>query len=445
MHYDLIIKNGNIVTPKETFTGDVFINSGKIVKAGSIDTSDTADDIYDASGKHVLPGIIDAHVHFRDPGLTNKEDFETGSLAAAMGGITMIADMPNVIPVTSTALLLNEKIKIAKEKSYVDFAFYALLTNDNLNEIECLKNAGALGYKVFFGTSTGDVASPSLEVLAQQMDKCASLGMRIGFHAESNEINQNFTSVAKAETDSPDGFWLDYARPVMSEIYAMKTIVSLALESKIKIHFHHVTSEDGALIAEEAKEKGVNLTAETCPHYLLFDCQQDVHKVYPPIRDESHQNGLWDAIGKGIIDMLASDHAPHTVSEKAQPLWEAPAGLTGVETSVCLLLNEVNKGKITINDYVRLASENPAKIWDIYPQKGSLQTGADADITIVDMNKKKVIRAGELHSKSKTSPYDGMEVQGIPVATIVRGAFIMKDGVLTGTKGYGVLVNPKNN
>ena len=443
MHYDLIIKNGTVITAEESVRCDIAVKDGKIQKkSGSDFTDDTADIIYDASEKLILPGIIDAHVHFRDPGLTEKEDFESGSIAAAMGGITTIADMPNVIPATATANDLKEKIKIAKEKSYIDFGLFALLNNDNLNEMGKLKDAGALGFKVFFGTSTGDIAAPSLNVLVKQMESSAELGLRIGFHAESNELNTNFTSIAKKETDTPDGFWLDYARPVLSEIQAIQTIISLAFQRNAKIHIHHITSEDGAALIAEAKEKEMDVTAETCPHYLLFDCQNYTHKVLPPIRDESHQAGLWEAIDKKIIDIIASDHAPHKKSEKELPVWEAPAGLCGVETSVNLLLNEVNKGNLTINDYVRLSCEMPAKVWGIYPQKGNLKPGADADITIVDMNQKKIIRESDIYSKSKTSPYDGMEVQGVPVATIVRGAFVMRDGKLIGKKGYGELVKP---
>ena len=444
MHYDLIIKNGTIVSPDENIQGDVAISNGKIIKTGNLDPGDSAGEIYDASGKHVLPGIIDAHVHFRDPGLTDKEDFESGSIAAAMGGVTLIADMPNVIPETCTNERFLEKIKIAKEKSCIDFALFSLLTDNNLKEMKHLKESGALGFKVFFGTSTGNLACPSLDVLAQQMDESARLGMRIGFHAESNEINANFTSIAKSECDVPDGFWLDYARPVISEVNAIKMIVSLAQEPNIKIHIHHITSQDGAFLCGEARQNGIDLTTETCPHYLLFNNEDHVHKVLPPIRDETHREGLWEAIENGFIDMIASDHAPHLQAEKAKTTWESPAGLCGVETMVPLLLNEVNKGKISINDFVRLTSENPAKIWGCFPQKGNLKSGADACLTIVDMNMKKIIRESELHSKSKTSPYDGMEVKGLPVATIVRGAFVMKNGKFTGKKGYGNLTRPLN-
>ncbi len=444
MHYDLIIKNGTIVTPSETFQGGIAVKDGKIALAGYLESSCTADEIYDASGRHILPGIIDAHVHFRDPGLTEKEDFETGSMAAAFGGVTFIADMPNTIPVTYSVKHFNEKARIAGEKSYIDFGIFALLNNDNSAEMEGLKKAGALGYKVFLGASTGELAAPSAGVMLEQMVAAKNINMRIGFHAETNEINEHFTSLMKTFDPSimSEGLLLSNARPVISENLAIQTAVIYALYTRAKIHIHHVTSLDGAFAIAEAKQNGkIDITCETCPHYLLFDADMEkAHKVYPPIRDAENRKWLWDTLQKGVIDMLATDHAPHLAREKALPIWEAPGGLAGVETFVPLMLTEVNNGRLSLNDFVRLASEMPAKIWGIYPKKGSLKIGADADITIVDMNKESVIRADELHSKGKTSPYDGMAVRGCAAATIVRGKFVMKDGELTGSKGYGKLV-----
>ena len=443
MHYDLIIKNGNIAAVQETFNADIAVKDGKIALTGNINTGDTADEIFDASALHILPGIIDAHVHFRDPGLTEKEDFETGSIAAAFGGITMTADMPNTKPVTSTEKDFIEKTFLAKEKSYIDFALFALLTNENIDEMEKLKKAGAFGFKVFFGSSTGDIACPSHAVLIQQLKTAASLDMRTGFHCETNDINANFTEIARKETDSPDGFWLDYARPVMSEAQAVLNVMRCSLQTKAKIHIHHLTSCESIFITEEAKEKGLNVTTETCPHYLFLN-NEVTHKVYPPIRDNSHRTELWDALINGKISMIASDHAPHTAAEKTLPLWEMPAGLCGVETLVPLFLDQVNKGNISLNGFVRLASESPAKTWNVYPQKGSLLAGADADFTLVDMKKKHTIDAAKLHSKSRTSPFDGMELQGAVSSTIVRGKFIMREGELTGCKGYGILISPEH-
>ena len=442
MHYDLIIKNGMLVTLTETFKADIAVKDEKIAITGSLSSTDTAGEIFDAAGLHILPGIIDAHVHFRDPGLTQKEDFQTGSAAAACGGITMIADMPNTIPVTSTTEHLNEKIRIAREKSYIDFALFALLNNDNIHEIEGLQKAGALGFKIFLGTSTGDIASPSFSALLEQIQKCAKANIRIGFHAETSGLNTYFTDLCKKKSNAPDGLLLSDARPVISETLAISNALCFAQYTCAKIHIHHVTTLDGVRLIVQARQNGVKVTAETCPHYLLFDAEQSTHKVYPPIRGSEHRKGLWEALEKESINMLASDHAPHTADEKALSLWDAPAGLSGVETFVPLMLTQVNKGVLSLNNFVRLASEAPAKIWGIYPKKGNLLAGADADFTIVDMNKKSIIDKNKLHSKSKTSPYHGMEVQGLPIATLVRGKFVMKEGSLTGEKGFGSFISP---
>jgi len=443
MHYDLILKNGTVVTPKESFPGSIAVAGGKIIKTGNLNIDDTADDVYDADGRHILPGIIDAHVHFRDPGLTEKEDFETGSMAAAFGGITTAADMPNTIPVTSTAELFKEKIKIAKEKSCIDFALFGLLANGNLSQIEMLTQAGALGFKVFLGASTGDIAAPGISVLLRQMQLCEKLGIRTGFHAETGELNAHYTSFFSSVNDLSDSRLLSLSRPVFSEALAIQTAICFAQYTAAKIHIHHVTSKDGAALIAQAKQKGINVTAETCPHYLLFDTEQEgTHKVYPPIRGKVDREALWDAVNSGTIDMLASDHAPHTAEEKRLPVREAPAGLSGTETFVTLMLNEVNKGRLTLSGFVRIASEAPAKIWGIYPQKGNLLPGADADFTIVDMKKKSKINLNDLHSKSGTSPYDGFDAQGSVISAVVRGKFAVKDGVFTGKKGYGVLISP---
>jgi len=442
MRYDLIITNAAIVTPTESFSGDIGIINGKIAETGKLESSYAADEVYDAGGKHILPGIIDAHVHFRDPGLTEKEDFETGSMAAAFGGITLAADMPNVIPVTSTIERFYEKAVIAQEKSHIDFALFALPSN-NFHEDEGMRKAGALGFKIFFGTSTGDIAAPPPDKLFEIMEQCAKTGFRIGFHAETSELNSYFTRICKEKKGDVTAKTLEQARPVISEVLAIQSIICFAQFTGAKVHIHHVTSLDGALAVAEAKKKGINISAETCPHYLFLDSDTSgAHRVYPPIRGKMQRDGLWDALRNGTIDMIASDHAPHTLEQKNLPVWEVPAGLSSVETWVPLFLNEVNKGKLSLNDFVRLASEAPAKIWGIYPQKGNLLPGADADFTVVDMKKKWKISAAELHSKSKTSPYDGMEIQGAVASTVVRGKFVVKDYKLHGSRGFGSLVSP---
>jgi dihydroorotase len=431
MQYDLIIKNGTLVTSDKSFCADIAVKEGKIAFVGNIPSIDDADDIFDAKGLHILPGIIDAHVHFRDPGLTEKEDFESASIAAAFGGITTAVDMPNVIPVTSTAERLKQKIRIAQEKSCIDFAFFALLSND----INALQREGVIGFKVFLGTSTGDIACPDEDTLLEQMKKSAAFGLRIGFHAEDSGINAAAKAHYINKRELPDAVLLSLARPVESEVSAVKKVIRYAQITKAPVHVHHVTSAPVVELIAGAKKQGLNITCETCPHYLLLDTDNnEAVKVYPPIRDAAHRLALWDAVKGGVIDMIASDHAPHEAEEKQKSIWNAPGGITGVETMVRLMLNEVNKGRITLTDFVRLASTAPAKIWGMDKSAGS-----DADFTIVDIQKKDVIKTDNLHSKSKTCVYAGIETQGLPVATLVRGKFIVKDGKLTGKKGTGRL------
>jgi dihydroorotase len=448
MKYDLILKNGILVTPRGSFTADVAVKNGKkALIADSID-SFAGDEVYDARGTYILPGVIDAHVHFREPGLTAKEDFETGSRAAAYGGVTMIADMPNVLPVTATAKDFAEKARIASEKSYIDFGLFSLLVHDNSNEMEALQTAGALGFKIFLGTSVGDIAAPGEGIMFEQMEKIARFNTRIGFHAENSALNNYFTAKYREGPRREDPDIFTRARPDISEADAVAGVIRFSEYTGAKIHIYHVSAGLSVNLIRTAKKKGIPVSAETCPQYLLLDSKDYQRlggqmKCFPPIRTAEDQQALWAGIADGTIDMIATDHAPHNAGEKEKNIWEASAGISGVETSVRLMLNEVNKGRFTLNDYVRLACEAPARIWHIFPQKGSFQIGSDGDFTLVDMEKKGRILNNSLHSKNKTGIYDGVETQGMPVAAIVRGQFVMKNGEITGRQGFGRLIKPR--
>jgi dihydroorotase len=451
MKYDLLLKNGILVTSHGSFAADVAVKDGKIAliaAPGSSAGGSAVDEVSDVRGKFILPGVIDAHVHFREPGLTAKEDFETGSRAAACGGVTMAADMPNTLPVTAAAGDFAGKVRLAEEKSCIDFGLFALLTHENSGEMDALHEMGALGFKIFLGTSTGDIAAPGEGVMFGQMEQIARLKTRIGFHAENSALNEYCTRRCREgpRRDEPD--ILTRARPDFSEAEAVARAIRFSEYTGAKIHIYHLSAARSVDLVRDAKRRGLLVSAETCPHYLLFNAGDYPRlggrmKVYPPIRGPEDQAALWEGIADGTIDMIASDHAPHTAAEKEKSLWEASSGLSGVETSVRLMLNEVNRGRLSLNDYVRLSSEAPARIWHIYPQKGSLRIGADGDFTIVDMEKTGIIRNDRLHSKNRTGIYDGLETRGMPVATIVRGRFVMKDGELTGAGGFGRLVKPR--
>jgi dihydroorotase len=424
---------------------DLGIARGKIAAIADEIEPSRGRELYDASGRHVLPGLIDAHVHFRDPGLTCKEDFASGSAAAAYGGITLVADMPNTLPPTAGTESFGDKARIAGERSYTDFSLFALLTEDNLGDMEALCRAGALGFKVFLGASVGNLPPPGAGTLYEQMKRAAAGGRRIAFHAEHTQLNEHFTRLCREAAADPA--LLPRARPDISEAEAVAQAIRFSAYTGAKIHICHVSARRSLALIRKAKGRGLPVSAETCPQYLFFDSADYPRlgtriKANPPVRDPRDREALWRGLADGTIDLIASDHAPHSAEEKDRPLWEALPGIIGVETSVPLMLSAVNRGRLCLADYVRAASLAPARVWGLYPQKGSFTLNTDADFTIVDMEKTGRIRREALHSKHPTSPYHGFQTTGAPVAAILRGTIIMRDGVLTGTPGLGRLVPP---
>ncbi len=437
MEYDLVIKDGLVVTPEETCRASILVKEGKV--AGLVAGGDVpeAKQTYDADGLYVLPGVVDIHVHFREPGLTYKEDFGTGSLAAAYGGVTTVGDMPNVLPPTSTVENLKTKLAEIGKKSYVDYGVYAVIFEENLSEIAGLAEAGILGYKIFMGESVGKLPSPSDGGILEAMKAIAKTGLRLGVHAEDNSIIKYYTEKIKAQGRSDPR--KDYAaflesRPNVSEAECISRAILFAQVTGCKLHIYHMSSKEGVALVGGARARGQDVTAETGPHYLLLDYSfmekvGTVLKINPPVRAKDDSAALWQGLMNGTVQAVATDHSPHTREEKIKDnIWEAIAGFCGVETAVPLMLTEVNKGRLTLNQYVRVSSEGPAKVFNLYPQKGCLRIGSDADLTIVDMDKEGTLRAEDLHSKNKVTPFEGFKVKGMPVATIVRGVVVMRNG-----------------
>lgn len=441
MKADLVVRNGTVVTPQLSFEGGVAISGGKIVAVGANDLLPAAHRVIDATGKHILPGLIDAHVHFRDPGLTHKEDFATGSTAAVCGGITTVLDMPNVIPPTQSAKEVIEKRRIAESKSLCDFGLYGVVHQTNASDIAGMAEAGVIGYKIFFGETVGELPYPDDGMCFEVFENIRTTGLRLAVHAENRPIQYYWTNKIKAEGKSDPIYW-EQTRPYLCESEAINHLIFLAENFGTKLHVVHITTQQGARLVRDAKARGQDVTGETGPHYLLRDAAdlRDVGpllKMNPPVRSREHGEVLWDGLLNGYIDMIASDHSPHTLEEKGcdingkmlkPAIWDCISGFCGVETSVPLMLNEVNKGRMTLNHYVRMASENPARIWQMYPKKGAIGIGFDGDLTIVDMQKEMTIEATKLHSKNKPTPWNGWKVKGVPVMTIVRGHVQMEDG-----------------
>lgn len=444
MNYDLLLRGGTLVTPQDTFPGDIAIANGRIAAILAPGQSAGATHTLELAGKYILPGIIDGHVHFRDPGLTHKEDFASGSQSAVMGGITTVIDMPNVQPVTTTAQALKEKLAVIGPKAYLDYGNFCVLTNENQSEMRPLANIGICGFKIYIGSSVGNIKAPSEGVMLEQMTQAASMGYRVGFHAEISALN-DFCTAKLQNRGTTDPQVLADARPDLSEACAVGMAIAYARYTGAAIHIYHLSSAVALGLIADAKHSGVNVTAETGPQYLLLD-RSDYGRVgvdmkmFPPVRSADDRKALWGGLLDGTIDMLATDHAPHTAQEKDGGMWAAAAGAVGVETSVPLMLTQVNNNLLTLNQYVRLASEAPARVWGLYPKKGSMLVGTDADFTVADMNRPHILLNQNLHGLSQQGPFDGFAATAAPCATIVRGRVLMLNGKLLGQQGYGQML-----
>jgi dihydroorotase len=445
---DLVICNGKLVTPDAVIDASLAIKDGRILAIGEFDGMPPAKDILDASRLHILPGAIDVHVHFRDPGYPHKEDWESGTAAAACGGVTTVFDMPNTIPPTGTAAILAEKHRIAASKAHVDFGLYGLLGEDTIQNVPELVEGGVIGFKLYMGNTFGKIPSPSTGAMLEAFEVVAPTGKRISLHAETNSIMER-RQTRLMEAGRADQFAHLAARPPVVAVEAVSRATVLSEWTGARIHVLHISSADELRPLRDAKARGVDVTGETCPHYLMLSTDDyarvpGVIAVNPPVREARNQAPLWAAIADGTIDLIATDHAPHAPEEKTRnDIWTVDCGFPGVETQMPLMLTEVNGGRLTIMDYVRLSAFNPARIWGLYPQKGSLAPGADADIAIVDLGREMILEDAKLHSRSKISPWHGRRVQGLPIHTLVRGRFVMKDRELVPTsKGWGRSVHP---
>ena len=439
---DCVISGGQVVTPECTYEADIAVRDGMIVATGDASTMPRAHETIDARGRFVLPGAIDGHVHFREPGYTHKENWHTGTASAAAGGVTTVLEMPNTNPPTGTVAALKEKLKLAGHQAHVDFGIYGLLDEDNIDELDALIDNGAAAFKCFMGNTFGDLPAPSDGAMLEGFEVLARRGLRCTVHAENASIMaRRQAQLERAGRTDPLAHLA--ARPEICAVEAVGRAIAFAEWTGARLHIAHKSSRDALYLVRDAKARGVDVTVETCPHYLLFDTE-DMHRlggvlrVNPPIREPGHGDALWQALADGTIDMIATDHAPHLPGEKSHgSIWQCECGFPGVETQMRVMLTEVSRGRITLNQYVRWTAANPAHAWGLYPRKGVLQPGADADIVIVDMERTETIDQEVLQSRSRISPWHGRFVQGVPVCTIVRGAVVMRDGEVVGAPGWG--------
>lgn len=456
MSVQMVVKNGTIVLGASMVRGHLIVSGGRVtdvlLRDGEVPDATT---VIDAEGLHVLPGLIDDHVHFRVPGLEYKEDFSTGSRAAICGGITTVMDMPNVDPVTRDVESFERRRDAVRGTAFCDYGFYAALMAGSGPHVQPLAAAGVCGFKVFMGETVGKVPAPCDGELIGLWRELADTGLRSGVHAESNAILSYFGDLMRREGRT-DPLAFGESRPAIAEVEAMQRAILIAREAGSKLMIHHISSGAGVEVLRRAKHDGhVDVVGETCPHYLWFDAQDMVRmglgsllRINPPIRSAADGAALLGGLLDGTIDVVASDHSPHTAEEKRYDdrmgdIWKAASGSLGVETAVPTMLTAVNDGQLTLARYVQLQSENPARAWGLWPRKGTLDVGADADVTIVDMRRTAVIDEQRLHSKHKVSPWHGRSVKGVPAYTVVRGQLVAKDGEVVATEAGGELVRPR--
>ena len=426
--FDVIVKGATVVNHDGAGVRDIGIHDGRIAQIGDMSGASAAE-IVDAAGLHVLPGVIDTQVHFREPGMEHKEDLDTGSRAAVMGGVTAVFEMPNTKPLTTTAATLADKARRARGRMFCDFAFYVGGTRENVDDIPALERLEAsAGIKVFMGASTGDLLvedEPSLERII------ARISRRAAFHSEDEARLKARAGLRRKGDPSSHPVWRDEEVALI----ATQRLVRLAEKHGKRVHVLHIsTAEEMAFLAAHKEWASVEVT----PHHLTLvapDCYERLGtyaQMNPPVRDERHRRAIWAALASGIVDVLGSDHAPHTREEKDHPYPESHSGMTGVQTLVPVMLDHVNAGRLTLERFVDLTSAGPQRLFGIRG-KGRIAVGYDADLTIVDLKRCETITNGWIQSRCGWTPYDGVAVQGWPVGTFVRGRRVMWQGEILGS------------
>ncbi len=427
--YDLLVKGGTLVNQDGVGLRDIGIAAGRIAAIGDLARS-SAGEVIDAAGLHILPGVIDSQVHFREPGLEHKEDLETGSRAAVMGGVTAVFEMPNTNPLTTGEAELADKVRRGRHRMHCDFAFWIGGTHDNAPHVAELERLpGAAGIKVFMGSSTGALLVADDEGVAEILGRTRR---RAAFHSEDEGRLAERRDFQVAGDPSSHPVWRD----VETAMRCTQRLVGIARKQGARIHVLHVST--GEEIAFLAAHKDI-ASVEVTPHHLTLDAVDygrlgTLLQMNPPVREAAHRARIWRGVAEGVADILGSDHAPHTLEEKARPYPQSPSGMTGVQTLVPVMLDHVAAGRLSLARFVDMTSAGPARLFGI-ARKGRVAVGYDADLTIVDLKRRQEITNGWIASRAPWTPYHGKVVTGWPVGTVIRGRRVMWNGELTGASG----------
>lgn len=424
--YDLIITGGTIAGPDGTTDGDIGIKDGRFAALGDLAGAEAAETL-DVSGLTVLPGVIDTQVHFREPGLEHKEDLQSGSLAAVMGGVTAVFEMPNTKPPTTNKEAIEDKVARGRNRMHCDFAFYVGGTHENAAELpELERMEGICGVKVFMGSSTGNLLVPDDDGVG---DILKNINRRAAFHSEDEYRLRERRSLAETGNVLTHPVWRDAEAAISST----RRLIKLAREANQHIHVLHVTTE------EEMQMLAANrdiVSVEVTPQHLTLvapDAYEEIGtfaQMNPPIREARHRAALWKALEQGIVDVIGSDHAPHTREEKAEAYPHSPAGMPGVQTLLPVMLDHMAAGKLSLEKLVTLTSLNAKKLFGL-KEKGEIKIGNHADLTFVDLKRTETITEDWVAARCGWSPFTGRSIHGWPVGTMVRGTRVMWEGELT--------------
>ncbi len=428
--YDLILTGGTVVNHDGKGVRDIGVREGRVAAIGDLGQASAGETI-DCRGLHVLPGVVDSQVHFREPGLDHKEDLETGSRAAVLGGVTAVFEMPNTKPLTTSEEALADKVRRATERMHCDFAFWVGGTRENAGDVgELERLPGAAGIKVFMGASTGDLLVEDDEGVASIL---RNTRRRAAFHSEDEFRLRERLGLRIEDDPSSHPVWRDE----VAALRCTERLVRIARQTRARIHVLHISTAEEIAFLEQHKDVA---TCEATPHHLTLSADDYARlgtliQMNPPVRSLRHRDGVWHGVAQGVVDVLGSDHAPHTLEEKAKKYPASPSGMTGVQTLVPIMLDHVNAGRLTLERFVDLSSHGPQRIFGM-ARKGRIAAGYDADFTVVDLKRRETITNAQQGSKAGWTPYDGRQVTGWPVGTVIRGRRVMWEGEIA-TPGQG--------
>jgi allantoinase len=451
----VVLRNGRVVTPVGEVAGSVYMAGGKIVAVGSKPELDLGAREMDVAGKYVVPGFIDGHVHLREMGYSDREDFYTGTQAAAIGGITTVMDMPNSKPNVITPDDFKARRDRVFERAYVNIGLYVWACAKNADRLKEFKDLGPVGFKIFtaetgaYDPEFANYITTDPAVLYRILKEIGAMGSLAAIHSECQSLISHFEGDAKKKNMPPDIRAYLYSRPQAVEDVAVFSEIAIARQANTRVHICHVVGKGAVDFLRWAKSSYYpNISCEAAPHNLLMTADEtiglgSVAKFSPPVHGEEHRRALWDGLIDGTIDIVGSDHAPQDYEKKHNPnIWQASPGSPALDYWVPLMLERVARGDITIERFVEAAAAMPAKIFGVYPKKGCIQAGADADIVVIDMEKTLRVDPTRFKSKAKYTAFAGWSMRGMPVMTFVNGRLVAENGEIVGCPGTGTMVTP---